>query len=54
MNSIDEIVEIYKRDVDVTLLDETLKMTVEERLIAAQDFMHFCEELRKSGAEQLG
>ena len=31
-NSIDEIIEIYKRNVDVSLLDECLKRTVEERL----------------------
>ena len=38
MNSVDEIIELYKRDVDVTLLDECLKRTVEERLQALQDF----------------
>jgi hypothetical protein len=29
--------ELYKRDVDLTLIDECLKRTVEERLIALQD-----------------
>ena len=46
MNSIDEIIELYKRDIDVTLLEETLRRTVEERLQALQEFEHFREELR--------
>jgi len=32
MNSIDEIIELYKRDVDVTMIDEGLKRTVDERM----------------------
>jgi len=46
LNSIDEIIEIYKRDVDVTLLDECLKRTVEERLRALQAFGTSLDELR--------
>jgi hypothetical protein len=46
MNSIDEIIELYKRDVDVTLVDENLKKTVEERLRSLQEFEQFREELR--------
>jgi hypothetical protein len=45
-NSIDEIIELYKRDVDVTLIEECLKRTVEERLQALQDFGNAIEELR--------
>jgi len=30
MNSIDAIIELYKRDVDVTLIDAALARTVEE------------------------
>jgi hypothetical protein len=52
MNSIDEIIEIYKRDVDVTLIDEALRRTVEERLQALQDFEKFREELRKATSGQ--
>ena len=46
MNSIDEIIEIYKRDVDVTLIDEMLKLTVEERIRRLEEFEQFREELR--------
>jgi len=38
MNSLDEIIELYKRDVDVTLIDASLKRTVEERIQALEEF----------------
>ena len=38
VNSIDEIIQLYKRDIDVTLLEETLRRTVEERLQALEEF----------------
>ena len=46
MSSIDEIIQIYSRDVDVTLLDEALRRTPEERLLALQEAMRCQEELR--------
>lgn len=46
MSSIDEIIEIYKRDVDVTLLEECLKRTPEERIRALEEFERFREDLR--------
>jgi hypothetical protein len=45
MNSIDEIIELYKRDVDVTMIDESLKRTVEERIRALEELGRFREEL---------
>jgi hypothetical protein len=53
MSSIDEIIEIYKRDVDVTLLDESLKRTVEERILALEEFERFREELRTAVEQQV-
>jgi len=47
MNSIDEIIEIYKRDVDITMIDEGLKRTVEERMRVLAEFEQFREELQK-------
>ena len=47
MNSIDEIIEIYKRDIDVTMLDESLKRTVEERMQALEEMARLVEEVRK-------
>ena len=53
MNSIDEIIELYKRDVDVTLLDESLKKTPEERILALEEFERFREELRAAAERPL-
>jgi hypothetical protein len=43
-SSIDEIIEIYKRDVDVTLPDERLRRTTPQRLQALQDALTAIEE----------
>ena len=48
MSSLDDIIEVYKRDVDITLIDECLKRTVEERIRALEDFEQFREELQKA------
>ena len=48
MDSIDEIIQLYKRDVDMTLIDESLRRTVEERIRALEDFERFREELKES------
>lgn len=45
-SSIDEIIDLYKRDVDVTLIDECLRRTVEQRLQALQSFSSSLDELR--------
>lgn len=46
MSSLDEIIDLYKRDVDVTLIDESLRRTVEERIRALEEFERFREEFR--------
>lgn len=46
MSSIDEIIELYKKDVDVTLIDEMLRLSVEERIQRLEEFEQFREELR--------
>jgi hypothetical protein len=46
VNSIDEIIELYKRDLDMTMIEESLRRTVEERLQALEDFERFREELQ--------
>jgi hypothetical protein len=52
MSSIDEIIEIYKRDVDRTLIEENLKRSVQERIEALEQFNEFLHELRAGVAEQ--
>lgn len=46
MSSLDDFIERYKLDVDLTLIDESLRRTVEERIRALEDFERFREELR--------
>jgi hypothetical protein len=48
MDSIDEIIELYRKDIDVTLIDERLKLTPEERVRRTEDFGFFLEEIRKA------
>lgn len=52
MNSLDEIIAVYMRDVDVTLIDASLRRTVEERLRALEEFEEFREELRAATEQQ--
>jgi hypothetical protein len=47
-SSIDDIIDVYKRDVDRTLIRERLKRTVEERLEDLMEFQHFVEELGRA------
>ena len=48
MNSIDKVIEVYKRDVDLTLIDESLRRTPTERLGALQEFEIFREQLQQA------
>ena len=45
----DPVIEVYKRDVDRTLLRENLKLAPEERLRKLQDFVKFLSEVRSAG-----
>ena len=51
-NSIDDVVDVYKRDVDRTLLRENLAKTPTERLQTLQHLQRFAEELRRAGREE--
>jgi hypothetical protein len=46
VSSLDEIIELYKRDVDMTLIEASLRRTVEERIRALEEFERFREELQ--------
>lgn len=43
----DPVIEVYKKDVDRTLLRENLKLTVQQRLEKLASFVEFISELRK-------
>jgi hypothetical protein len=46
---LDAVIEVYKRDVDRTLLRENLKLTPEERINKLQALVQFVEDLRQAG-----
>jgi hypothetical protein len=48
-SSIDDIIELYKRDVDRTLIRERLTRSIEERLEDLMELQRFAEELRRAG-----
>jgi hypothetical protein len=47
----DPVIEVYKRDVDRTLLRESLRRTVEERIAALAALHRLAVEARRSGRE---
>jgi len=47
----DPVVEAYKKDLDLTLLRENLKLTVTERFEQAMELARFAHELRRAGRQ---
>jgi len=47
----DLVIEAYKKDVDRTLFDSTLVLTVEERLRDLMRLQRFAEELERAGRQ---
>ena len=47
-SSIDDIIELYKKDVDRTLLREALKLTPTQRLQRLVELTRFTERLRQA------
>ena len=45
----DPVIEAYKKDIDLTLIRENLKLSVEERLLKLIELQRFAEELRRAG-----
>jgi len=50
----DPVVETYKKDVDVTLLIENLRLSPAERAEKFMDFMKFLAEIRRAGKKLRG
>ena len=46
---VDPIIEVYKKDIDRTLLRENLKLSVEDRLRQLMELQRFAEELQRAG-----
>lgn len=49
VDTIDPVIEFYKRGIDRTLIRENLRRTPEERVRALEDLQRSAEELRKAG-----
>jgi hypothetical protein len=47
----DPVVEAYKAGIDLTLIRENLKLSVEERFRKAMALQCFADELRRAGRE---
>ncbi len=47
--SYDAIIERYKRDIDRTLIRESLKLTVTERFERLMALQRFAEEMQRAG-----
>jgi len=45
--SSDPVIDAYKKDIDVTLLEESLKKTPEERVLAIMEMQRLIEEMRR-------
>jgi len=45
---VDPVIEAYKKDIDRTLIRESLKLTPEQRLNELMELQRFAEELRKA------
>jgi hypothetical protein len=46
---LDAVIEVYKKDVDVTLIRENLRLTVDERFQQLMKLQEFAEELQRAG-----
>jgi len=47
-SSVDDIIDLYKRDVDRTLLRENLKLSPDQRVRKMIAALEFAEELRRA------
>ena len=46
---LDPLIEAYKRDIDVTLIRENLRLTVDQRFQQLMRLQEFAEELQRAG-----
>ena len=46
---LDPVIEAYKKDVDVTLIRENLRLTVDQRFQQLMKLQQFAEDLRNAG-----
>jgi hypothetical protein len=49
MAASDPVIEVYKKDIDRTLIRENLKLTPEQRILQLMKLQAFAEELQAAG-----
>jgi hypothetical protein len=48
---LDPVIEAYKKDIDITLIRENLRLTVDQRFQQLMKLQQFAEDLRRAGKE---
>ena len=48
-DSMDDVIALYQRDIDMTLIRERLAMSVEQRFATYLDALRLVEELQRAG-----
>ena len=48
---VDPVVEAFRADVDVTLLERNLRLSVEDRFLQLMELQRFADELKSAGSE---
>ena len=48
-SGLDAVIEAYKKDVDVTLIRENLRLTVDQRFQQLMKLQQFAKELQRAG-----
>ncbi len=51
-SAMDRVIDVYKRDIDRSLLRENLRLTPQERLRKLAAFVRFADGLRRAGARR--
>ena len=46
---LDPVIEAYKKDIDVTLIRENLRLTVDQRFQQLMKLQQFADDLRRAG-----
>ena len=49
VKDLDPVIEAYKKDIDVSLIRENLRLTVDQRFQQLMKLQQFAEDLRRAG-----
>lgn len=54
LDGLDAVIEAYKKDVDITVIRENLRLTVDQRFQQLMKLQQFLEELQRAGRKARG